>query len=121
MNYLAMGPNQEPWTEDEDRLLVEKFIQFGPKWAQIALFFRNRSNINVRNRLNSIKALAERMERPLNDIVLIKWRSLPVAPLALPHATPSAPPVGRDSGPVGPLFFEFWQDEDDAFFPSDDE
>jgi hypothetical protein len=73
-NYLALRFNREPWTEDEDRLLVEKFMQFGPKWVRIANFFRNRSNINVKNRLNSIKKLAEKMNVPLNEAISARWR-----------------------------------------------
>jgi hypothetical protein len=67
-NYLAPGLNQGPWTKAEDRLLVEKFRQFGPKWAQIILSFPHRSNIDVKNRWKGIKTLAE-IEEPLGEVV----------------------------------------------------
>jgi hypothetical protein len=40
--------------------------------------------------------------------------------LSTPPLAPPASP-GMDPGSVEFLFFESWQDKDDAFFPSDDE
>jgi hypothetical protein len=38
------------WTEEEDRLLREKFQEFGAKWSLIVAFFPSRSEVNLKNR-----------------------------------------------------------------------
>ena len=48
--YLSPNLNNSPWSEDEDRLLEEKFAEFGSKWTVIAKFFNGRTNTNVKNR-----------------------------------------------------------------------
>lgn len=47
--YLS-GVENGPWTEEEDALLVMKYNELGPKWAQIAQFFKSRTDNNVKNR-----------------------------------------------------------------------
>ena len=49
-NYAGPSFTNSKWTEEEDRLLDEKFQQFGSKWQTIAKFFPNRSGNNIRNR-----------------------------------------------------------------------
>lgn len=48
--YLSGSFSNEPWTPEEDELLLQKYNELGPKWTVIANFFKSRSNINVRNR-----------------------------------------------------------------------
>ena len=48
--YLSPNVNNSEWTEEEDKLLFEKFEEFGTKWSAIAKFFNNRTNTNVKNR-----------------------------------------------------------------------
>ena len=49
-NYLSPENKNGPWTQDEDRLLTEKFLELGPQWTSIAKFFDGRSENNVKNR-----------------------------------------------------------------------
>lgn len=49
-NYLSPALTSSPWSEEEDDLLLQLFENIGPKWTQIASFFRNRSSNAVRNR-----------------------------------------------------------------------
>ena len=49
-NYLSPENKNGPWTQDEDRLLADKFREFGPQWTTIAKFFDGRSENNVKNR-----------------------------------------------------------------------
>ena len=42
--------SKKPFTEEEDQLIVQKVKELGTKWSQIAKFFENRSDINIRNR-----------------------------------------------------------------------
>ena len=51
-NYLAPGLVHIEWSEDEDKLLAEKFNLFGPKWTQIRQYFPTRSANDIKNRYN---------------------------------------------------------------------
>jgi len=49
-NYLNPSLRTEPWSIEEDHLLVKKYADFGPRWHKISHFFTNRSENNIRNR-----------------------------------------------------------------------
>lgn len=51
-HYLAPNVSNEPWTEEEDKVLLEKYQQFGTDWAKICTFFKGRTNTAVKNRFN---------------------------------------------------------------------
>jgi hypothetical protein len=40
----------EPWTPEEDALVVQKYHQIGPKWVEIGKMLSGRSGNNVKNR-----------------------------------------------------------------------
>ena len=42
-NYLSPDVNNNPWTPQEDALLIEKIKEFGRQWATIAKFFPQRT------------------------------------------------------------------------------
>ena len=49
-NYINPALRNDPWTFEEDQLLVDKYAEFGPRWNRIAKFFTNRSDNSIRNR-----------------------------------------------------------------------
>ena len=49
-HYLSPNVNNGKWTEDEDKLLLEKYDIYGPKWAIISKYFKSRTDINIKNR-----------------------------------------------------------------------
>jgi hypothetical protein len=49
-NYLNPNLRTEPWSLEEDQLLVTKYAEYGPKWNKISRFFTNRSDNSIRNR-----------------------------------------------------------------------
>ncbi|EAY01940.1 Myb-like DNA-binding domain containing protein [Trichomonas vaginalis G3] len=51
--YLYTEVVAKPWTVDEDKLIIEKYMQYGPHWVQIAKFLPGRSGVNIKNRWNS--------------------------------------------------------------------
>ena len=51
-HYLAPNVSNDPWTEEEDQILLEKFKEFGTDWAKICTFFKGRTNTAVKNRYN---------------------------------------------------------------------
>jgi hypothetical protein len=53
-NYLSGTSPSLPWTFQEERLLIEKFREFGFNWVKVATAFPNRDNSDVRNRWTTI-------------------------------------------------------------------
>lgn len=49
-NYLRPDIINGPWTQQEDALLMEKYVEMGSQWARMEEFFPGRSNINIKNR-----------------------------------------------------------------------
>ena len=50
VNYLSPNVCRDPWTPEEDNLLVQKFKELGSQWSTISKFFKNRTDVNVKNR-----------------------------------------------------------------------
>ena len=49
-NYVNPDVNSAPWTTEEDALLVEKFKEYGRQWAIIARYFKQRTDVHIKNR-----------------------------------------------------------------------
>lgn len=53
-HYLAPSISQEPWSEEEDALVISLFQIHGPNWAKIAeSFMGKRTNNSIKNRWNN--------------------------------------------------------------------
>jgi hypothetical protein len=63
-NYLSPNLRNGQWTEAEDQLLREKFLEYGAKWSLIVAFFPSRSEVNLKNRWTQ---LANRGARDLEQ------------------------------------------------------
>lgn len=74
VNYLAPGFIRTQWTDEEDELLAEKFIQYGSKWSQIRSFFPNRTSNDIKNRFNYTvsRKLNTINNIPINDSNIMK-------------------------------------------------
>lgn len=57
-NYLLETLVTDPWTPEEDALVVRMFHELGPKWVEIARMLNGRSGNHVKNRWH--KHLAKR-------------------------------------------------------------
>jgi hypothetical protein len=53
--YLEPGIKREEWDEAEDKTLMQKYDEMGPKWAQIAQFFSGRTDIDLKNRFHKLQ------------------------------------------------------------------
>ena len=57
-NYLVHEINgsmsNKPWTQEEDDLILEKFQVYGAQWILYRPFFKNRTNIMIKNRYASL-------------------------------------------------------------------
>jgi hypothetical protein len=52
-----------PWTADEDRLLDEKFEEFGSRWIRIAVAFPRRSASQIKNHWITKQRRLEKIDR----------------------------------------------------------
>jgi hypothetical protein len=49
-NYLLESLMADPWTPEEDALVIRQFHLIGPKWVEIGKILSGRSGNNVKNR-----------------------------------------------------------------------
>ena len=49
-NYLMENLRNEPWTQEEDALLISKFLEYGSHWSEMVQFFNGRSSNSIKNR-----------------------------------------------------------------------
>jgi hypothetical protein len=86
--YLSPNVHSNPWTDDEDVLLLEKVRAFGQKWVRIAAFFPTRTDIQIKNRF---LVLSRRKKR---EIEAAPVHGLPFPfPMFVPEACDSIPPL----------------------------
>lgn len=51
-HYLSSEITKKlPFTEEEDRIIMQKYMELGPKWTKIARCVENRSDIQVKTRI----------------------------------------------------------------------
>jgi hypothetical protein len=62
--FLEPSINRGDWTVDEDHLLLSKYDEVGPKWAQISAFFRSRTDIDLKNRFHRIQRGKQILSKP---------------------------------------------------------
>ncbi|CAK82968.1 unnamed protein product (macronuclear) [Paramecium tetraurelia] len=53
LNQLHPDINNEPWTKEEDEIVVESYKKLGGKWSQISKNLNNRSENSIKNRFYS--------------------------------------------------------------------
>ena len=54
-NYLSPTVNKNPFTQEEDLLLLQKYNEIGAKWVAISKFFNSRTDISVKSRWMVLK------------------------------------------------------------------
>jgi hypothetical protein len=87
-NYLLENLVTDPWTPEEDAIVVQQFHQIGPKWVRIGKMLSGRSGNNVKNRWHKHLCRLERTttensagheqqgaanEPPRSDLELLEW------------------------------------------------
>ncbi|EAY06486.1 Myb-like DNA-binding domain containing protein [Trichomonas vaginalis G3] len=50
VKYLSPGLNKNPWTPEEDVLLIKKYQEIGAKWVMMSKYFNNRTDYSLKNR-----------------------------------------------------------------------
>ncbi|OHT04781.1 DNA-binding protein reb1 [Tritrichomonas foetus] len=57
-NYVNPSLSKDPWTKEEDALLLEKHEEYGNRWKLIEKFFPTRSKNNIKHRYSQIKEVS---------------------------------------------------------------
>ena len=65
-NHLDPDVNRQPWSEEEDAILIDMHEKYGNQWVKIAEMLPGRSDNSVKNRWNS--TLKKRIEYQLTGI-----------------------------------------------------
>jgi hypothetical protein len=60
--------NNAPFTFEENNLLVQKVVEFGPKWTMITGFFTGRSISQIKNQYQRLKARSLPLVSPISAI-----------------------------------------------------
>ncbi|OHT14531.1 hypothetical protein TRFO_15051 [Tritrichomonas foetus] len=58
--YLEPTLNKNEWTESEDRILMVKHAELGPKWSQITQYLKSRTPIDLKNRFHLLQRACEK-------------------------------------------------------------
>lgn len=64
--YLNPNLSIDPWTSEEDDIITNMHLEFGPKWTLMANILGNRTDIMVRNRWNVIYRKAMKNKKKKN-------------------------------------------------------
>ncbi|EAX90880.1 Myb-like DNA-binding domain containing protein [Trichomonas vaginalis G3] len=52
--YLSPDINRDPWTKEEDQMILDKYKQMGPKWTKFSKIFNKRTDAAIKNRWNML-------------------------------------------------------------------
>jgi hypothetical protein len=97
-NYLSPTLRADPWTSEEDALLVEKCAQYGTKWNKISEFFTNRSDNSLRNRWQMLERRDTRQRRNVGS----PRPRVPGNSVPPPPRPPGLSSVPMNPSPIGP-------------------
>ena len=68
--FLCPTINVSSWTDEEDRLILEKYKEYGPKWSFIRKFFNNRTDISIKTRCAILQRRIKKKQDFLDKINL---------------------------------------------------
>ena len=85
LNYLSPSVNKEPWTREEDQLLIDKHNELGSRWVKIARFFTGRSDTAIKNRWMVLqrKILLEGEEHKVQNEISVHPNGNPMQMMAM--------------------------------------
>ena len=55
--YLSPKINHAPWTDEDDKALIQAYTELNGKWVQIAKRFKGRTDTQIKNRWNTLNKI----------------------------------------------------------------
>jgi hypothetical protein len=84
VHYLAPAERKDPWTLEEDRMLLNKRRDHGPRWVKISQFLPGRTCCDVKNRWDLLRKLFETQQlQPYTTPFAVAGQSSTVAEMQL--------------------------------------
>ena len=108
VNYLSPKVCNDPWTFEEDQRLREKVAQHGRKWSKIAKFFKNRTDVIIKNRWSKLQRCDRRKTETENANRGVRARVVMMPQMYIIPPQPVAPPVKvtMEEEVADPMLFE---------------
>jgi hypothetical protein len=63
--YVSPSASKQVWSSEDDKLLIQKVNELGKKWVKISSFFRNRTDISLKNRFHQLMRRQSKPEKLL--------------------------------------------------------
>ncbi|GAB5585568.1 hypothetical protein Unana1_00468 [Umbelopsis nana] len=100
----SLDPNidRSSWTEEEDKLLLQKFDEYGTQWQKIALYFPGRPGLHCRNRWRKLKRSSQHKAGSFVP-ELRREDSTTGKSSPLTDSDRTSPPRSLDSGSASPI------------------
>ena len=78
VNYLSPEVSHEPWTKEEDDLILNLVDKYGKKWSHISRSFKKRTDVSIKNRFTLLLRRKKAMLRKemLSKIPKKAYRSI---------------------------------------------
>ena len=76
--YLRPTLVTHQWTEEEDRALLQRYEEFGPRWSVIGRFVSGRSEIALKNRWKLLTNMNQAVTRPDMCPTFVRYVPVPV-------------------------------------------
>ena len=70
-NYVNPALSKDPWTKEEDELLIQKHNELGNHWKLIEKYFPARSKNNIKHRYSQIKEMPVVLTNPPSNIPIL--------------------------------------------------
>lgn len=117
--FLAPHINHSPFTEAEDRLLIQKRNEIGAHWVKISSFFQGRTDTMLKNRYNLL-IRKYTVPQPLMIMPNVNQQIMTNPVIPFPIISPQQPLTKTETNttePASPFIFE--ADEFNSMFDFD--